>query len=196
MRIDQGLVFWFLGLVTLFLLAVNAYAVLAPQGIVPEGLDIAVAQAQIFGSQWGTAGEVLYLVMAYLMLFSVMWTVLDALTRITTDIIHTNARIGSLKVLFFWASRLSVHHLYYGLITIFVVMSAFLVPFKQPLGFLIVSSVLGGIATALYMPMLIYMNNVTLPRVLRPSWFTNIVMVLSTGFYWFFAYQVISGLFK
>lgn len=190
-RVDQGLVFWFLGIVTLFLLAVNAYAVLSPQGIIPEGLDVAVAQAQIFGNQWGKAGEILYLVMAYLMLFSVMWTVLDALTRIATDIIHTNSRTGKFKKLFAWGSSVSVHHLYYGLITAFVFMSALLVPFKQPLGFLIVSSVLGGLVMAIYMPILIYLNNMRLPRPLRPGWFTNTIMIASTGFYWFFAYRVI-----
>lgn len=190
-RVDQGLIFWLLGIVTLFLLAVNAYAVLAPQGIIPEGLDVAVAQAQIFGSQWGKIGETIYLVMAYLMLFSVMWTVLDALTRIATDIIHTNSRVGKLQTLFAWGSRVSVHHLYYGLITAFVFMSALLVPFKQPLSFLIISSVLGGLSMAIYMPILIYLNNAKLPKALRPGWFTNLIMLSSTGFYWFFAYRVL-----
>lgn len=194
-RIDQGVVFWGLGLLTLFLLAVNAYAVLAPQGIVPDGLAIAVTQAHIFGNEWGRLGEIVYLVMAYLMLFSVMWTVLDALTRMVTDIIHTNARVGGLQKLFSFARRISIHHLYYGHMVLFVCLSALLVPFKQPLSFLVITSVLGGLVTALYMPMLIYLNNTRLPRAIRPSLFTNIVLIGSTLFYWFFAYQVITHYF-
>src|SRR3989344_3669757 len=101
-RIDQGLIFFTLGLISLVLLSVNAYVVLTPLGIVPEGTNVAVAQAEIFAAQWGALGEKLYLLMAYLMLFSVMWTVIDALTRIITDIVHTNAREGALREQFRW----------------------------------------------------------------------------------------------
>ena len=55
-RIDQGVIFWFLGLITLILLSVNAHAVLTPLGLVPEGLDVAVVQAHIFGANWGHLG--------------------------------------------------------------------------------------------------------------------------------------------
>lgn len=55
-RVDQGIVFWLLGFITLFLLSVNAYTVLHPLGLVPEGLDVAVVQDNIFGDQWGPIG--------------------------------------------------------------------------------------------------------------------------------------------
>ncbi|MFA6536213.1 MAG: Nramp family divalent metal transporter [Candidatus Paceibacterota bacterium] len=194
-RIDQGLIFWFLGLLTLFLLSVNAYAVLSPLGIVPAGLDLVSAQARIFSDSWGSIGEKLYLVMAYLMLFSVMWTVLDALTRIVSDIIHTNSRAGKLVAIFKSAERFSIHHLYYGLMVVFVFLSAILVPFQQPFVFLVITSVLGGLVTALYIPLLLYLNNRKLHKSLRPSWGTNLVLVLSAIFYWYFVYNVISSLF-
>lgn len=194
-RVDQGIIFWLLGLVTLFLLSVNAYAVLSPLGIVPEGLDLVSAQALIFSESWGRTGEVVYLIMAYLMLFSVMWTVLDALTRIVSDIIHTNARSGKLITVFKSAERFSIHHLYYGLMTVFVFMSALLVPFKQPFVFLVITSVLGGLVTAIYIPLLLYINNRKLHPTIRPSWFTNTVLVVSALFYWFFVYNVVSNLF-
>ncbi len=193
-RIDQGIIFWLLGLVTLLLLSVNAYAVLSPQGIIPEGLDLVSAQAKIFSDSWGIWGEKLYLFMAYLMLFSVMWTVLDALTRIVSDIVHTNSRVGKMIPVFMWANRVSIHHLYYGLMFAFVVISALLVPFQQPFTLLIITSVLGGLVMAIYIPLLLYLNNFKLPQFIRPGWITNTVLIASGIFYWYFVYQFVAGL--
>ncbi len=193
-RIDQGLIFWFLGFITLFLLSVNAYAVLSPRGIVPNGLDLVSAQALIFSTSWGKIGEVVYLLMAYLMLFSVMWTVLDALTRIVSDIVHTNSRVGALMPVFHKLKHLSIHHLYYGLMFCFVLISALLVPFQQPFVLLVITSVLGGLTTAIYIPVILYINNVTLPKYVRPGWITNIVLAMGGLFYWYFVWHVASGL--
>src|SRR3990167_4643126 len=114
-RIDQGVIFWFLGLITLILLSVNAHAVLTPLGLVPEGLDVAVVQAHIFGANWGTFGFNLFLVMAFLMLFSVMWTIIDAFTRIVSDIIYVNSKTGPFKQYLTFFQNISLSRLYYGL---------------------------------------------------------------------------------
>jgi hypothetical protein len=195
-RIDQGAIFWGLGTLTLVLLSANAYVVLSPLGIVPEGTRLAIEQAHIFGSRFGNLGSTLYLVMTYLMLFSVMWTVIDALTRIVGDIVHTNAREGALKRLFAPLARLSIHHLYYGLVIVVIVVQAILLPFNQPLTFLVTSSALGGIVMALYSPLLLYLNNTKLPKALRPSWFTNIVLIGASLFYLYFAIVVIRNFFS
>lgn len=190
-QIDQGIIFWLLGLLALVLLSVNAYVVLSPLGMVPAGTQVAVAQAKIFSSQWGVIGEKLYLVMAYLMLFSVMWTVLDALVRIIADIVHTNSRAGRLEPYFRWLNKISIHHLYYGTIVFFVLLQAVLLPFDQPLGFLVISSVLGGLTMAIYTPFLIYLNNFKLPKSLRPGIFTTLMMILASSFYIYFVWQII-----
>jgi hypothetical protein len=191
LRIDQGIIFWLLGVVALVLLSVNAYVVLSPLGIVPSGAEVAVAQAKIFSSQWGIVGEKIYLIMAYLMLFSVMWTVLDALVRIISDIIHTNSRAGRLEPYFRWLNKISIHHLYYGLIVFFVLLQALLLPFDQPLGFLVISSVLGGLTMAIYTPILIYLNNFKLPKSLRPGFITTIMMILAFSFYIYFVWEIV-----
>lgn len=190
-RIDQGIIFWLLGTLTLLLLGANAFVVLSPLGIVPDGTRLAIEQARIFGAHFGNLGTTLYLVMTYLMLFSVMWTVIDALTRIVSDIIHTNARQGRLTKLFSPLSRISIHHLYYGLILGIIVVQAALLPFNQPFVFLVTSSALGGIVMALYTPLLLYLNNTKLPKALRPNIVTNIVLVGATLFYLYFAVFVI-----
>lgn len=195
-RIDQGIIFLLLGFVTLFLLSVNAYAVLTPRGLVPEGLDIAVVQAHIFGDHWGVFGYNLFLAMAALMLFSVMWTVIDALTRMVSDILYTNCQVGPFSKKLNRLKNVSLHKLYYISITTIVIVGAALLPFKQPLTLLTISAALGGLTMALYTPFLIYINNTKLPKELRPNWFTNIMMVLISLFFVYFAVQVIINQFS
>lgn len=194
-RFDQGIIFWLTGLISLSLLSVNAFVVLAPRGLVPEGVNVAVTQALIFSTDWGWLGEKIYLTMAYLMLFAVMWTVLDALARIITDVIHTNANRGPLRRYGRWLAEISVHHWYYGLIVGLIFLQSLLLPFGQPLFFLVISSALGGLTMALYLPLLIYLNNFRLAPPLRPGWLTNVFLLLATIFYWLFVVIIVRNLF-
>jgi hypothetical protein len=191
LKIDQGIIFWLLGFITLFLLSVNAYAVLTPLGLVPEGLQVAVVQAEIFGQHWGVFGFKLFLVMAFLMLFSVMWTVIDALTRIVSDIIYTNAHAGPFQKVFGLCRKFSLSQLYYFIIIAVVIVGALLLPLKQPLTLLTISAVLSGLTMAIYTPFLIYLNNKKLPKPLRPNWFTNLAMSAISVFFLFFAVKII-----
>lgn len=190
-RIDQGLIFTVLGFITLFLLSLNAYAVLKPKGLVPDGINVAVVQANIFGEQWGPLGFDLFLIMAFLMLFSVMWTVIDALARMLTDILYTNSNTGPYTKLFAFCKSCSTGKLYYIIITALCVAGALLLPMKQPLVLLTISAVLGGLTMAIYTPMLIILTNTQLPKQIRPSWFTNIAMVLISIFFIYFSIRVI-----
>lgn len=191
MRIDQGIIFFTLGFITLFLLSVNAYAVLTPKGLVPEGLDVAVVQAHIFGDYWGPIGYNVFLIMAFLMLFSVMWTVIDALTRIISDILFTNAHIGPYQRAFAWCKKLSLSKLYYISIVTICVIGALLLPIKQPLTLLTISAVLGGLTMAIYTPILMYLNNAKLPKEIRPGWITNIAMSAISIFFIYFSLRII-----
>ena len=128
-----------------------------------------------------------FLVMTFLMLFSVMWTVIDAFTRIVTDILYVNSHTGPFKEKLKGIKNVSIHALYYVLITIIVGISALLLPYKQPLTLLNLSAVLGGITMAIYIPVLIYLNNFKLHKLLRPNFVTNILMVCASVFYIYFA---------
>jgi hypothetical protein len=191
-RIDQGIIFWLLGIISILLVSANAFAVLVPQGLVPEGTQVAVLQAEIFREHFGAAGEKVYLAMAYLMLFSVMWTVLDALTRIVSDILHTHARVGAFTRLFGGLKNVSIHKLYYVLIVLFVAAQAILLPFKQPFTFLVISSVLGGITMAIYTPLLIYINNTRLPKAIKPGILMNGGMAFAAAFYIYFSVRILA----
>jgi Mn2+/Fe2+ NRAMP family transporter len=72
---------------------------------------------------------------------------------------------------------------------------AILVPLQQPLPLLVISGVLSGLTMAIYTPILIYMNNVRLPKPLRPSAFTNAALFMVALFYAFFAAKIIGQYF-
>ncbi len=190
-KIDQGIIFWFLGLITIILISLNAYAVLTPKGLVPEGLKVAVAQAQIFGEQWGLWGFKIFLLMTFLMLFSAMWAVIDAFTRIISDILYVNSRVGPFEKYSSGLKNLSLHHLYYGLIVVLVLIQAILIPFKAPLAYLTISAVLGGATMVVYIPILIYLNNCRLAKPLRPGWLTNLVLTFAFLFYLALVVQIL-----
>lgn len=181
--LDQVFVFWLLGLTTLVLLSLNAYAVLAPRGQVPEGLEVAVLQAEIFGEQWGIFGTKIFLFMAFLMLFSVMWAIISALTRIVTDIVYVNAHVGPYQRYFARFKDVSFSKIYYSLVIILVIVQAVLIPLKAPLIYLTLTSVLGGFTMALYTPLLLYVNNRRLTKQLRPGLITNMVLLVASIFY-------------
>ncbi len=195
-KVDQVVIFGVLGFFTLFLLSVNAYAVLKPQGILPEGTAVAVSQARIFSEQWGWVGAKLYLFMAFLMLFSVMWTVIDAVSRMVSDIVSTNAKYGKLQVVFSGLGSFSAHSLYYATLILVVVFGAVLLPLRQPLPWLVLSGVLGGLTMFIYTPFLMYLNNFRLPKVLRPMWPVNVLLGLITVFYGYFTWQILMGYIK
>lgn len=188
-RADQGLIFWLLGLVTLFLLSMNAYVVFTPRGLAPEGSDIVTAQAAVFGGVWGVVGTKIFLLMAFLMLFSVMWTIISAFTRIISDILFVNSHTGPLQPLFGKFKNISQSKLYYGLIVLLVIAQATLVPFNQPLTYLVLTSVLGGMVMAIYVPVLLFLNNRRLAKPLRPSLLSNLVLCVAAV-----VYTVLSGI--
>ncbi len=188
---DQGIIFLLFGFLTLFLLSLNAFVVLSERGLVPEGLNVAVVQAYIFGDVMGPVGFKLFLIMAFLMLFSVMWTVIDALARIISDIIHTHSRVGPWSDKLSWLSQISLSHMYYVVIVIVVLAGGVLLPLEQPLVLLKISAVLGALTMAIYTPILLYYNNRHLPKPLRPGIFTNVALVLGSIFFIYFSVRVI-----
>lgn len=194
-KIDQGFIFFFLGFITLFLLSLNAYAILTPKNLIPEGLQVAVVQAHIFGEKWGDFGFNLFLIMSFLMLFSVMWTVIDAFVRIISDIIYVNSHHGPFENLLKPFKNINLNYLYYSLIVLIVLINFLLLEFQQPLVLLTISSVLGGFTMAFYTPLILYINNFKLPKEIRPDWLTNLFLFFAFIFYASFSIILIKNYF-
>jgi len=124
-----------------------------------------------------------------------MWTVIDAFTRIVSDIIYVNSQTGPFQKVLAPFRKISLSHLYYALILIIVFLSALLLPLKQPLILLTISAVLGGLTMAIYTPVLFYLNNFKLSKPLRPGIVTNIFLVAASAFYLFFSVLIVVSYF-
>ena len=185
-KLDQGIIFWFLGLITLFLLALNSYSVLSPKGLIPTADKIAVVQANIFGEVFGEIGYFIFLCITSLALFSLQWSILDAFSRILSDILYVNSRIGVFYRTFKIFKKFSLSQLYYLFFIGIAIISMLLIPYKMPLTFLKISSLLGGATMAIYTPLLIFLINKKLPKQIRPSIFTSFILGISSIFYLLF----------
>lgn len=89
-----------------------------------------------------------------------MWMVIDALTRMVSDIVYTNSRTGPFQSVFKWFKDVSLGKFYYFTIVAVVIVGAFLIPLKQPLALLVLSGVLSRLTMAIYTPFLIYMRTI------------------------------------
>ena len=103
--------------------------------------------------------------------------------------------ISVYKKIFSPFRRISLSHLYYGLILGVVLISALFLPFRQPLTLLTISAVLGALTMAIYTPVLFYLNNFRLPRALRPGIVTNVFILAGSVFYIYFSVFIIAGYF-
>src|SRR3989338_4186343 len=72
-------------ILTTLMTCLLAYAVLHPQGLLPEKYEIAVVQSRFFEVSWGAAGRTLFLVVAAAFLADTWMSTADAVSRVHTD---------------------------------------------------------------------------------------------------------------
>lgn len=83
-NIEHALIFWFLGLTTIILLAILSYSTVFGQEV-SSGLSFLHAESAVIGSQLGSGLGVLFLVIAAFMLFSTQLGVLESSSRIISE---------------------------------------------------------------------------------------------------------------
>ncbi|MFQ5588695.1 MAG: Nramp family divalent metal transporter [Nitrospiria bacterium] len=74
-------------LFTTLMTCLLAYALLFPEGTLPEKYQLAVVQARFFEVQWGVFGRMLFLFVAAAFLADTWLTTIDAVCRINTDML-------------------------------------------------------------------------------------------------------------
>lgn len=76
-------------IVTTLLTCLLAFALLTPRGLVPEGWNIAVVQAEFFAARWGEAGRALFLVIAAAFMADTWLSTADAVARVASPALPT-----------------------------------------------------------------------------------------------------------
>jgi len=187
-RTEQVLLFWLCNTLTIVLFIVGSAAVLRPRGLVPDGFALATTQAKILGEMMGRPGEVLFLLVAFASLFSTQLGIIDGNARSLSDILYCSYPGAQKKTLGWW----------YAIIALcWIGLSAVLSLFRfSPWWMFVTSSCLGGVAMAVYCPLLIYLNHRHLPKEIRPGALHTGMLALASAVYVVFAFFVVASVLK
>jgi Mn2+/Fe2+ NRAMP family transporter len=167
-----------LNLLTTVIMCWLAWALLKPQGLIPQGWQIAVVQSAFFEVSWGTLGKTLFLIVAAAFLCDAWLQLTDGFSRMQADFLFAN---------FASVRRFHFRTWYYGFVGVFTVLTTTTVVLAEPGQLIILRGVLAFLAMGLFCPGLIYLNYVLLPRAF-PAWvkphpITRAIMIVVTAAY-------------
>ena len=198
MRVDSYLVFAGITMLTVIMTSVMAYALLAPKGLAPMGFKVAAAQAEALSSILGGVAWVLILLGGFWILFDNQWGLIDGVSRVLTD----NFWLASER-LRKWAGRdprkvyyIFVYSLYVVALIIMITSTVF--GLARPYELAATGAILGLFALTLAPLLQLIVSNRIMPKELRPSPVTNIILIVGTAFYAFFlvaaGLQILAGI--
>jgi hypothetical protein len=180
-RGDQVLFFWIANSLTILLFVFAALVVLHAEGIVPSREMLVWQEAAILERVWGLPGAYLFLLVGIACLFSTQLTLLDGVARSGADLLHTNYPAARKRPVETWRRDIAIAWMVLG--TLLTWAWGHLPPFM----FLLSAGFFGGIAMAVYCPLLAVINRRLIPDYCRASgpWFA--VFCLISAFYVVFA---------
>ncbi len=176
-------------IVTTLLTCLLAYALLFPQGLLPQNYDIAVVQSRFFEASWGWWGRVLFLIIAAAFLSDTWLATVDAVSRIHTDCLHG----------FFPKARALPYRTWYLLfLLLLTAITSITVQINEPGTLILISAVIGFVGTVIYSVALVAINHVYLPRLLpaalRPGKISLGLLLVSCAAYAILAVLYLSSL--
>jgi hypothetical protein len=191
-RKDQVLFFWFLNTFTLLLFIFGALAVLRPLGSVPSEGTLIWDQSKILSHAWGRwgepfayAGRIVFLVVGVATLFSTQLALVDGVSRSISDILYTNFAWAQRRALSWWYMVIALAWMAVGcLLTYCTERFGFQ---GQELGVLLQAAYMGGLAMAIYVPLVLYINLRYLPLAARPRVGSIVMMLVASTVYVGFA---------
>ena len=168
-NLEHLLVFWFLGLVTMLMLALLSFVTAYGHPGNPSGINFVLTEAANIGANTLPFIAPLFLVVIGLMLAATQLTVLDSTSRIITENLlltqsRSQGRISRTYYIVLWSQ------IAFGLAVI-------LAGFTQPRDLIILSAVINAFSMLVYTGLILGLNNTRLPRPLRPSLARNIILI-------------------
>ncbi len=182
---------------------------LAPEGIIPEGIQVAEDLTRLLSEVWGAFGYWLLIIGVTIALAGTILSNQDGWGRMFADATHIllkpqlddwqaengNSRSGLKQWSFSTLrDREKLKNGYAIWVTAILPLIVFFIV-RDPVDILSV----GGVVTTVHTPVVVfltlYLNRVQLPKALRPGWFSLICMVLSGLFFTGFAILYFLDLF-
>ena len=180
MNLEHALVFWLTGAVTIVLLSLLSFTTVYHQTSA-QGIGFVFQEAQAIMANTLPIVGVLFLVIVTAMLFSTQLSVLDATSRITSEnliIINKDKfkpkDLSKFYFIFLWSQIL---------LGIIILMSGF----SEPLGLVTISAFLNAITMFIYTILILWLNQTTLAKELRPSWWRKAILSLVILFFGMFS---------
>ena len=165
-------------LMTTLMTCLLAYALLFPQGLLPQDYELAVVQSRFFEVSWGPLGRILFLLVAAAFLADTWLATVDAVSRIQADIVH---------ILFPRARRFSQRYWYYVFLLLLTVITCLTMPLSTPGALIMLSAVIGFAGTVIFPAALYYLNYRLLahhvPGWARPAGISGMLLATSFVFY-------------
>lgn len=165
-------------IVTTLMTCLLAFALLHPQGLLPDKYDLAVVQSKFFEVQWGRIGGFLFLFVAAAFLADTWLATVDAVSRINTDIVLS---------FFPWARRWPARSWYLVWVGWLVGVTAFTMRLDQPGPLILLSAVIGFVGTVLFTGALFGVSYSVLPRLvpraILPGRFAGFLLAVSYAAY-------------
>lgn len=176
MNWEHLLVFWALGLFTMLTLSLLAYTTTFGGGDNAKGINFIVMEASAIAQATFPILGTIFLIVAGVMLCATQLTVLDSTTRIITE---------NVILIYSEKSVFNVSKVYYLIlwIQIFFGITVFSLGFDQPLTLIILGAVINAFSMFVYTGILIWLNNSTLAKELRPAPWRNFVLVFTFIFF-------------
>jgi hypothetical protein len=147
-------------LLTTLMTCLLAFALLFPQGLLPQDYELAVVQSRFFEVAWGPLGRLLFLVVAAAFLADTWLATADGVSRIQADILHT---------LFPAMRKVELRRLYFVVLGLLTVITSCTMLLDAPGPLILLSAVIGFMGTVIFPPALYWLNHRRLAASL-PAW--------------------------
>lgn len=178
-NIEHAIVFWFLGLFTMLMLALLAYTTVYGQTGIASGINFVIAESKVIAMRTLPFMGTLFLLVMGFTLTATQLTVLDSTSRIMTE--NSLLLIGKTKV--------QVSKVYYFILWLQILfgIGMFLAGFTEPRALITLGAVFNAFAMFFYIGLILVMNNRVIAKPMRPSPVRNLVVTFAFLFFGVFS---------
>jgi len=189
--IEHGLVFWFIGLVSILLLMLLSYTTTYGQGSNTQGIQFVMHEAQAITRSISPFIGSLFLFIISIMLFQTQLGVLDSTSRImaeNTAII----KIGQKKKKTIHLSKI---YFFFVWMQIFFGILLFLLGISEPKTLIVLGACLNAIAMFVHIGLVSFLNQRALPKIFQPMWWRKILLMIIFFFFGGFSLIILFDFF-
>ena len=176
-NLEHLLVFWLTGAVTIMLLSLLSYSTVYHQSGGTSGINFLFVEAEAIGKLMVPWFSKVFLLLVTLMLFSTQMSVMDATSRITSEnLVILNKEKFKPR---------NLPNYYFGFLWGQILLSIIilLVGVKEPWQLVRISAFLNAVAMLVYTVALLWLNQKTLDKALRPMWWRKSILILVVLFF-------------